>query len=171
MSTLQMIVSTGMKLDCTIDAIREVLDGPGWMYLANKWEYGQWTFLMFHIENMTICHAVRGKCDAHARDFPPLNRYKNYTGEFIRALRFVPEHMLPIDQKWLSICVAEAILGREFPLWLTIVGAAGRWGCNTDSAYKKMFHDYPEIPPYSHKIKGMRGYTILSLYGIDPHVS
>lgn len=146
--------------------MRSVANGHG---LLDKWEYSEWTFLVFHVgERMALYHVVRGRYNAIPQPITESisNWYKNYTGEFLRAMRCVPEYKIPMDGPWLRIQTIEPILGRECPLFLTMQSARQRWGISPKKTHQRLFKDYPGVPYREYKNwRGMSGYEVLQQYG------
>ncbi len=165
--TMQMKLSTcGDLPGQTTDVLNALANGRD---LVGKWECGQWTFLVFHIGGrMSLYHAVCGRYEDIPRS-PSTSVYarcKNYTGEFIRALRRVPEYKIPMGRPWLHVRSIEPILGRKCPMLLTIESLGHRWGITTRETHCRLFRDYPSIPStgcIAHR--DMTGYDVLRQYG------
>ncbi len=135
--------------------------------LVDKREYGSWTLLVFRVGSRTaLYHAVRDKYDAVPQSPPIKFKYKNYTGEFIRALRSIPEYKIPMDGPWLRIQSIEPILGRDCPFLLTTESAKHRWGVTHNEACQRLFKDYPSVPLTEYNgWRHMTGYEVLRQYG------
>lgn len=163
----QMKISTPGNSPITTKIIN-ILHGSRWWTLIGKMQHEQWTFLVFLATKTTMLyHAVRGSCDHPVIQVEKLsiNITKNYTGEFLRAIQNIPDHLLPIGGVWLSLCAVKMVLGRDITMLSTIASTCKKWKMTRKKTYKKLFKDYPNVPKYSITYMQLTGYDILRQCG------
>ncbi len=162
---MELTVSHGSASSFRVNMLmRSLASGCG---LVDKRKYGGWTLLVFHIgDQIALYHAVRDKYDVMPQSQPVKFKYKNYTGEFIRVIRSIPEYKIPMYGPWLYIKSIERILDRKSPMLLTIQSVKQRWGISIKEVHRRLFKDYPDILAADYKNWcDMTGYEVLRQYG------
>ncbi len=163
--TRRMSVTVGGDFDQT--RVVNIVLGLDWTKLIGKMKCGNITFLAFRLSSATVYHAVRGECNCPIMYAGPKRprMCNNYTGEFIRAMQGLPEHLIPVGGIWPTPLSMETILDRELPLYFQIKNLSHRWGVHDREVYHRIFRDYPDMPVYNTTYRTLSGYEILEIYG------
>ncbi len=151
------------------EKVIDTLHGCRWKRLLGRIQHGQWTFLVFlTTTNALLYHAIRGECNRAVHWIGSATQAsinKNYTGEFIRAMRGVPDHLLPIGGVWLTFRSARKFLNRNCLMWYTLGTLCKKWRMTGERAYKRLFRNFSNMPTYSSTYTHLRGYDILRQCG------